>query len=242
VARRRDDREGRQDQADASPLSEDEIERLAQTRPPASAATDVVAGHRGAQLERPRAVRWRSAVREPAGGQADAEGRARSQPAPYARIEDVPKGAPLRSHTVTGEAHVVNPDLPDGKLRQDQVPGHAAGVVHAAGRGDGHRRRGPGARAPREQGARVAGGAVGDRPAAEVGADGGGGRGAPDDAGRAEDGGDRGRAGGQAVPAEAKRSAAGKTPAAPKRVRSGKASGKAASTRTGARKASPKRK
>lgn len=105
-------------------LSSDAVgEKLAQTRPPASAvrASTPVTGARSTTDARVVAGVGAPFAHQQVGKptpKADRE----DQPAPYARIEDVSDGTPLRSHTVTGEAHVVNPDLPDGKLRQDQVP------------------------------------------------------------------------------------------------------------------------
>jgi hypothetical protein len=230
--------------ADASPLSEDEIAaRLAQTRPPASAArtSSPVTGARSSTT-----TRVLSGAGQPFAnaqvGKPTPKGEQDPQPAPYARIEDVKKGVPLRSHTVTGEAHVVNPDLPDGKLRQDQVPDRTpqasdtplgeATVIgdedQATARLENKVPASPAEPSETDQLPKkeLSEEAVQERQSTQA---------EPKTAGI-----EAAQAG--KVPAEAKRSAAGKTPEAPKRVRSGKASGKAASTRTGARKASPKRK
>jgi hypothetical protein len=104
--------------------SDSEIaEKLAQTRPPASAvrASTSVTGARSTSTARVVGGNGQPFV-HPQIGKPTPKGERDTMPAPYARIEDTPDGTPLRSHTVTGEAHPVNPALPDGKLRQDQVP------------------------------------------------------------------------------------------------------------------------
>lgn len=96
--------------------------RLKQTQPPSTAvqpstttgarstASARVVGGNGQPFAHPKV-----GVPTPAGER-------EKNPAPYPRIEDVKEGTVLRSHTVTGEAHPVDLDVPDGHLRQDQVP------------------------------------------------------------------------------------------------------------------------
>lgn len=104
-------------------LTDDEIRaQLAQTRPPASAVADTsVTGARSTRSTRVVGANGQPFANAKVGLPTPAEDRD-PNPAPYARIEDVEPGTVLRSHTLTGEAHPVDPDVPDGQLRQDQVP------------------------------------------------------------------------------------------------------------------------
>lgn len=105
-------------------LSDDEIRaRLAQTRPPASAVrgSGTVTGARSTATAKAVTGSGQPFANAKVGLPTPKDERD-PNPAPYARIEDVKKGTVLRSHTVTGEAHPVDLENPDGQLRQDQVP------------------------------------------------------------------------------------------------------------------------
>lgn len=109
--------------ASSERLGDDEIrERLAQTRPPASAVSaTTTTGPRSSTSSRVIAGNGQPFASAKVGLPTPKAERD-PHPAPHARIEDTPDGTVLRSHTVTGESHPINPALPDGKLRQDQVP------------------------------------------------------------------------------------------------------------------------
>ncbi|WCB94504.1 hypothetical protein DSM104299_03241 [Baekduia alba] len=103
-------------------LGGDEIrDRLAQTRPPSSAvAASTTTGARSTTSTRVVGIGGQPFANSKVGLPTPDEDRD-PNPAPYPRIEDVEPGTVLRSHTVTGEAHPVDLEVPDGQLRQDQV-------------------------------------------------------------------------------------------------------------------------
>lgn len=97
-------------------------DQLRQTQPPSSAVqATTTTGARSTTSTRVVGGNGQPFAHPKVGIPTQAELREES-PAPYSRIEDVEPGTVLRSHTVTGESHPVDLDIPDGQMRQDQVP------------------------------------------------------------------------------------------------------------------------
>lgn len=105
-------------------LSPQEVrDRLAATRPPQDPSA-VVTGPRSTAT-----VRAVTNGGEPFANAATGVPSENPEVAPFGRIEDVPEGTQLESHTVTGEARVV---VPEGSEEPDEAPAKPAAKKKAA--------------------------------------------------------------------------------------------------------------
>lgn len=99
--------------------AKEQRERLAQTRPP-DRRRESVTGARTSANTRVTTGTGQPFAHEQTGKPTPKEER-ENEPQPHLRLEDVSKSTPLRSHTITGSAHPVEPGEPQPKPSQDDV-------------------------------------------------------------------------------------------------------------------------